>query len=100
MLVRFRLLNKLKKLARNSNFAPSPSTFMRGRPKDFLIVASISKYRGSVKALRPMPGAVGTGPNGAPAITCANVGPVTTVGCVKYAAAPLGKSPPVLMNAL
>src|SRR4029077_19589865 len=97
---RFNLLNKLKKLARNSSLAPSPRTFMLGNPKALLSVASISKYRGPVNALRSIPGGPGIGPGVAVPFTIdRNDGPGVKVGGRKYAAAPLGKSPPVLMNA-
>src|SRR5205085_5865463 len=59
---RLSLLKILKKLARNSRFAPSPRCRPLGRRVCFTRLMSMLKYLGPRKLLRPIPGGKTTNP--------------------------------------
>jgi len=69
MAVRFQFVEQVEESWREAQVLRfRPVTFILGRPKDLLKVASISTYRGPMKALRPIPGRPGMGPGVAPAM--------------------------------
>src|SRR5205085_6799847 len=59
---RLSLLKMLKKLARNSRFAPSPRWSLPGKRVCFTRLMSMLKYLGPRKLLRPIPGGAATNP--------------------------------------